>query len=167
MMNVLLIVNILLVVSYVGITIGRMKALPESISAMVYELPKGRQWVWSVWLCLVSFTLMPVLLEKLPDNAEFLGFLTVLGLAGAAVTPLIHADTRKWHYVVAVGAGILSQVCTAILSPWWLVLWLIMLGLQYILENYSDSKAAKALYGKQVFIAECICYMILILGIAF
>lgn len=96
-MNVLLIANILLVVSYVGITIWRMKALPESISAMVYELPEKRQWVWSAWLCLVAVTLF----EPMVFRVEFIGWLTTIGLFGAALTPLIDPEKRRWHYGLA------------------------------------------------------------------
>ena len=164
-MNVLLIANILLVVSYVGITIWRMKALPESISAMVYELPRKRQWVWSAWLCLVAFTLMPVLLEKLPDGVEFLGFLTTIGLVGAAVTPLIQLETRKWHYIFAIGAGVLGQMCVAVLSPWWLLLWFTMIGVLCVMLEWPESRVTKVLQGKGVFIAECICYVTLVCSI--
>lgn len=158
-MTVLLVINILLVVSYVGITIWRMKSLPESISAMVYELPKKRQWVWSAWLVSVAFTLMPVLLEKLPDGVESLGFLTTIGLVGAAVTPLIQLETRKWHYIFAIGAGILGQVCVAVLSPWWLLLWFSMIGVLCVMLEWSESRVTKTLHENGVFIAECICYI--------
>lgn len=164
-MTVLLVINILLVAVYVGATIWRIKALPESISAMVYELPRKWQWVWSAWLVAVAFTLMPVLLEALNGGVEFLGFLTTIGLVGAAVTPLVQPETRKWHYIFAIGAGVLGQVCVAVLSPWWLLLWLIMLAVLYVLLNHPDSKAAKTLHGNGVFIAECICYVTLVCSI--
>ena len=161
-MTVLLVINILLVAVYVAATIWRMKALPESISAMVYELPRKWQWVWSAWLVAVAFTLMPVLLEKLPDGVEFLGFLTTIGLVGAAVTPLVQTETRKWHYILAIGAGVLSQVCVAVLSPWWLLLWFSMIGVLCVMLEWPNSKVAKVLQGNGVFIAESVCYATLI-----
>jgi hypothetical protein len=164
-MTVLLVINILLVAVYVGATIWRMKGLPESISAMVYELPRKWQWVWSAWLVAVAFTLMPVLLEKLPDGVEFLGFLTTIGLVGAAVTPLIQLETRKWHYIFAIGAGVLGQMCVAVLSPWWLLLWFGMIGVLCVMLEWPESRAAKVLRGKGVFIAECICYVTLVCSI--
>lgn len=33
---------------------GKIGGVPDSISAMVYELPKKWQWMWTVWLCLVA-----------------------------------------------------------------------------------------------------------------
>ena len=153
-MTVLLVINILLVAVYVAATIWRMKALPESISAMVYELPRKWQWVWSAWLVAVAFTLMPVLLEKLPDGVEFLGFLTTIGLVGAAVTPLIQLETRKWHYIFAIGAGVLGQMCVAVLSPWWLMVCVVMVYLVIDALVHEDKRWYD---GKVVFIMECLC----------
>ena len=47
----MLLISISLVVLYVGTTIWIKKELPDSISAMVYDLPEGGwRWLWTVWL---------------------------------------------------------------------------------------------------------------------
>jgi len=61
-MIVILIISVLLVVLYVGAAIWRFRALPDSISAMVYALPDGGwRWLWSAWLAIVGIlTFAPV-----------------------------------------------------------------------------------------------------------
>lgn len=128
MMTILTISSFLLTILALGVAIGRMGELPESISAMVYDIPKRYQWTWSAWLLLVGgLTMIPmtdVLAEK---GLELFGFLTMAPLCFVAVMPLTNKDTVRTHYVLSILAVVMSQVCVAIVNPWCLALWGLMI----------------------------------------
>lgn len=163
-MNILLIISILLVVLFVGATIWIKKELPESISAMVYVLPKGGwRWLWSIWLWLVGvLTLAPAIEALDKQDCGFLPFLTMVSLVFVGAWPLFDTDHKKLHYTFGIIAAILSQVCVLALCPWWLLLWLVMafLGIYAYFKPYPQW-----LKGKGVFIAEGICYIGLVCAI--
>lgn len=142
----------------VGVVLMSRGGLPESVSGMVFALPVRRRWVWSVWLVAVALTVMAPLMTALGDVA-WLGWLTVVGLAGAAVTPICNGDTRLLHDICGVAAGILSQVCVACLCPWWLLAWLTWLPLLGgALAAMNDAQdQPRLLEGHAVFAAECTC----------
>lgn len=149
-MSVSLIFSVLLVVSYVGITILKERKLPDSISAMVWVLPDGGwRWLWSIWLVAVSVLTFAPATEILDARGlGIFGFLPMVCLGFVAVWPLFDSEHVKWHYVLAVIGGIASQLTVALLNPWWLFSWLLMA------VTFSKNLRSKA-----VMIAECICYM--------
>lgn len=57
---------------------------------------------------------------------------------------------------IEVGNGVLSQVCVAF---WWLLMWFSMIGVLCVMMEWPNSKEAKVLQGKGMFIAECVCYI--------
>ena len=105
-----------------GIVLMLRGGVPESVSGLVYNLSERMRWAWSGWLIAVATTLMVPLMSALGDVA-WLGWLTVVCLIGAAVTPVFNRDTRTTHYVCGIAAGVLSQVCVACICPWWLLVW--------------------------------------------
>lgn len=150
---ILILLAFLLVASYVGPAVWRKGELPDSISAMVYDLPRRRQWTWSAWLCLVAV----LLFEPLVSATEFLGWWTILFLAGAALTPVVRTDTRRWHYASGVMAGVMSQACVVMICPWWLALWLVFLFVLAQLYARPDGWLARHTEHKGVCVAEVIC----------
>ena len=84
-----LIASILLVVLYTGATIWKKRGLPESISAMVFELPKGWQWVWGVWLWAVAFlTGIPAIEAMSESGTEGIAFAMLACLVITGAIPL-------------------------------------------------------------------------------
>ncbi len=158
-MTALLIVSILLVALYVGATIWRKRELPESVSAMVYELPKGGwQWAWTVWLWIVAiFTLAPAIEILDKSNYGFVGFLTMGLMVFVGAWPLFQSETRTWHYVGGCLAGLMSQVCTCLICPMWLLLWLLMVVIS--LYSMKADTFPWWLEKKGVFISEAVCYL--------
>ena len=156
-MVTLLIIPILLVVLYVGTAIWNSKELPDSVSAMVYDLPRSGQWVWTVWMWAVSLLMCIPLIEVLPENLELLGFLTLWCLVMCGAMPISdNRVSRRAHNVFGILSGVLSQVCVAIVSPWWLLLWsLLAVAWIWTTKDYGR----KALDGKGVFLAEAICLL--------
>lgn len=162
-MRILVILSAVLVIAYVGIAIWKKKELPESISATVYELPRKKQWLWSDWLAAVS----ALLFYPLVENVGGFGWLTVVCLFGTALTPLVKADTKKWHYVFAIAAGVLSQVCVVMLDAMWLGVWMVFVFL--FLSSYVQPEGwlGKAMKGKGVFLAQMACFISLIGSLLF
>lgn len=155
---VFIIISILLVVVFLWDYIMTTHELPESISATVYEMPKGGEWLWSVWLVGVSACLFVPLVE----SCGWLGWLTEVSLMGAALTPLVKRDTKKWHYGFGIAAGIFSQVCVAWLCADWLFTWSVFVFLMGSLYVQPQGWLAKAVEHKGVTVAECVCFIALI-----
>jgi len=152
-MTAMIVCSFLLTASFVGVAIWKAKSLPESISALVYDLPKKRQWVWSAWLVAVS----ALLFVPLTDVCGGLGWLTEVALMGAALTPLVKHETRKWHKWLGIATGVLSQICVVMLCPDWLFAWsafVFVMGSVYV---QPEGNLAKAVIHKGVFVAEVVC----------
>ena len=141
-----------------GVLLMSMGGVPESVSGLVYNLSERMRWAWSGWLIAVALTLMVPLMNTLYDVA-WLGWLTVVCLIGAGVTPIINQETRTMHHVCGIAAGVLSQVCVACLCPWWLLIWAVWLpllaGAMAALNDAEEMPCLMA--GHSVFVAECTC----------
>lgn len=155
-MIALTLVSLILAVG--GLLLMSRGGVPDSISGMVYNLPERKRWVWSLWLVAVALTLMVPLMSALGDVA-WLGWLTVVCLIGAGVTPVINQETWTMHNVCGVAAGVLSQVCVACLCPWWLAVWLLWIPLiAGTMDALNDAEEPPAVCdGKGVLVAEVLC----------
>lgn len=155
-MMILTLVSLALAVG--GIIVMMRGGVPDSISGLVYNLPERKRWVWSGWLISVAASVMVPLMSAL-DDVAWLGWLTVVCLLGAAVTPVFNRDTRTMHHVCGIATGVLSQVCVACLCPWWLLVWLIWLPLLAgTVAAFNDAEETPYFMdGYGVLVAECVC----------
>ena len=138
---------------YIIINIITSKKVPESISAMVYNLPKDKQWIWILYIWTIAFTIGPYIIESLDENFKVLGFLMIASLAFCGAMPLVEDSENIAHNVFGICAGILSQICVALINPMWLLVWIVML----ILFIVHLIKPNKILSKYSVFISECLC----------
>lgn len=99
-----IILSVILLTLFLGFFIYKTKRLPESISALVYELPENKQWLWSAWL----FTIGVCLFSPLVVYFGALGWWLEVCLLGTVLTPLINKDTRVWHYILGIVLCIVS-----------------------------------------------------------
>lgn len=153
----MLFLSALLVALYVSVAIWRWRKLPDSISALVYCLTKKWQWVWTVWLALVTALMAPALTEAMPSAwYSVASHICIICLAMTAAMPLLPGSNNDVHNGLGIAAGILSQVCVAIICPWWLLTWLLFVALcTYIfIENKKT-----VFEGKGTFVIEAICWM--------
>lgn len=151
-MKMTLLISMVVAVLYVGAAICRIKTFPDSISAMVYAF--RFKWLWTIMIWLVAFLLAPCLIEALGEPWQFLGFLSVASLLFCGAMPLFDKENNTLHNIFGISAGILSQMCVAVISPWWLMLWLLWVGV-FVWQTAERS------YGEwrwSVFLAESICY---------
>lgn len=140
-MMAVVMISIVLAVLGVAVAMKDGKGLPESISAMVYDLARYGKWAWTVWVAAVTMTACVPLLEVMPGEWQFLAFLTMACLVFVAFMPLVVTDSRRWHYILAIAGGILSQVCVAVVSPWWLLAWFMYIPLTAGLWRWADGKS--------------------------
>ena len=164
-MMAMTITSLLLALTFVAFAAWRLDGLPESISATVWALPRGGwRWLWTVWLWAVALlTLIPAIEILSRVDMEALGFGTLACLMFCGSMPLFDRDNLKWHWITGIAGCILSQLCVAIISPWWLVawaLWTFLMGSTVI--QPSDGDMRKLFKGKGVFVAEMICFITVI-----
>lgn len=158
-MTTLLLISVLITVLYVGTTIYIHKGLPASVSHMVFNLPRKYQFLWTLFIWAIAFGTCPALLDAMDGSMfQFVGFLFIASLAFIGTLPLIHNDPNTAHSVLAVAAGVLSQLCVLIISPYWLLLW-------FALFYFVFAPIPKWLEGKGIFVLELFCYTTLILAI--
>lgn len=141
-----------------GLLLMSRGGVPESVSGLVYNLSERMRWAWSGWLIAVALTLMVPLMSALGDVA-WLGWLTVVCLIGAAVTPVFRQDTRTMHYVCGIAAGVMSQACVALIEYEWLLVWLVWIPLiAGTMGALNDSdEMPRVLGGYGVIVAEVMC----------
>lgn len=175
-MTYLVLASILLTVLFVGTVIWRRwrstdvsggfperlnEAIPDSISALVYDLPRRRQWLWIVWMWAVSLLTCIPLIETMPDDWRILAFATLACLMLCGAMPISDSNVNhRAHNAFGTLGGILSQACVAITSPWWLLAWLLFVavyGYDLLISKNGRIYPSRWYDGKGVFLAEMIC----------
>lgn len=122
---------------YVGAMAYVSKQIPESISQTVFLLPRKGQWAFTIVMWLVGFLLLPVLLEKVSEQTQFLAFLMVAGIGFVGAAPLVAKEKNTIHYVFAVIAGITSQLLVALNQPLLLLTWFLYIGYNLVAKDVS------------------------------
>lgn len=160
-MTTMTVLSILLAVSFTGAAIWRLRTLPDSISAMVYALPDGGwRWLWSAWLALVGILTFAPVVEMLDGRGlGILGFLPMAMLMFVAAWPIFDREHYKWHNILSTIAAVVSQVDVWLISPYWLLLWLLMPSVVFMKGIYHTGTYFN---GKGVLIAEVVCYVALV-----
>ena len=157
-MTTLLIISILLVVSFVGTAIWRKRELPESISALVYTLPDGGwRYLWTVWIWASTFTLTPSLFEITPENWQFVGFFFIGCLLFVAAMPLVRKSRNKAHEILAIAAGIFSQLCVGIICPWFFLMWVVFAIIPFFDKKWYMPGLPMWMIRSRLFLVEAVC----------
>lgn len=143
--------SIVLTVLFIGTAIALKKQIPESISSLEYIFPHG---LWTIWLWAVTILITPPLLDAIPEDWKFLGFLTVTCLMFVGAMPLIPTESNKAHNILGVTAGILSQLCVLLINPQWLWLWSVWVAV-FVVKTLDKSLSE---WKWSVLLSECICY---------
>ena len=150
-------ISALLVVLYLGAAIWVKRGLPDSISAMVHDLPKGWKWVWAVWLALVTLTLAPALTTSIQSEWRSLAaYLCIVCLAMTAALPLVPGEHNTAHYTCGIASGVFSQLCVAYISKLWLLVWIVVIVL--FIDSVTLASHKERWYEKPaVLVIECLC----------
>lgn len=132
----LVIASITTIALYVGAMVYTGRKIPESISQTVFLLPRKGQWVFTIVMWMVGFMLMPVLMEKVSEQTQFIAFLMIGGVCFVGAAPLVPKAKNTVHYVGAVDAGIASQLLVALNQPL-LLLWFLYIGYTLLAKDVS------------------------------
>lgn len=100
--------------------------VPKSLSQSVYNLPASGRWLWTVIIGAVAGLTMPVLLNHVHPDTQFIAFFACGALGFVAVTPLVHDKhdiSYKVHMTATYACGILSQLLVSLNGPWLLLIW--------------------------------------------
>ena len=165
-MNAALVASILLAASFTGVAIWRKRALPESISSLVYVF--RWKWLWTVWLSVVGLlTCIPTIDVLDTKDMGFLGFLTLACLLFCAAMPIFMRDWKRWHDILGISACVLSQACVSIVCAVWLFAWALFVFLMGSVYVQPQGRLAKAVKGNGVFMAEATCYVSMVGSLLF
>lgn len=138
-MNSLVVIALIVIALYTGAMIYSGRGIPESISQTVFLLPRKGQWVFTVVMWVVGFLLMPVLLEKVSEQTQFIAFLTISGVCFVGASPLVLKEKNTIHYVCAAVAGIASQLLVALNQHLLLLLWFLYVGYTLLAKDGSKN----------------------------
>lgn len=105
------------------------RGLPASLSGMVFgsggetagHTAVGRRALWTAWIMTAAGLLAVPLMEAVAY--KWVAWLTLLCLLAVAVVPLMRSEKNTEHYVYGIAAGVMSQVCVALIEYEWLWLW--------------------------------------------
>lgn len=158
-----MILSILLVVSFTGITIWRTRQVPDSMSAMVYAWKGSWRWLWSVWLWAVALSLAPALIEAMPYGLQFVAFLTIACLAFTGAMPLFMEEQQTAHNILGVLSGVLSQLCVLVISPSCLLLW-VLFAVLFVWHTKGHNESWSS-WRCGTFASEVTCFATLVLSL--
>ena len=127
-MTLLVISALLTIVLYMGAMVYTGRKIPESVSATVFLLPRAGQWLFTIVMWIVGFTLLPSLLEKVSEQTQFLAFIMIAGVMFVGAAPLLANERNTIHYVFAAIAGLSSQLLVALNQPLFLLTWMLYVG---------------------------------------
>ena len=158
MMNIIIAIIILL-----GYTIAlciQGGGVPSSLSASVFDLPKGHSWIWTLVLAAVCFLCVPTYVCKAGDNTQFLAFIAIAALAFVGAAPLVKDKSDlayKVHCVAAVICAVCSQLVLVFNMPEGSVicLWLPFVIALIIKTNAWDFSKWRTM----TFWAEMVCFV--------
>ena len=162
----MIIIATTLLVAYTLILCVVNKCIPDSLSQSVLYLPTTASWLWTLVIGFFGFAIMPAILDRAPEDWEWVAFLSCAGLIGVAFAPLLPGKEQKdgsidksdlgytVHMVGAFAAAIGSQVLIAICQWWILFCWIPWLAYYVYHLFYFQSN-----WRTMVFWAEMTCFL--------
>ena len=166
-MELSVLVSILLVISYLVAVGYRRGALPDSMGSVAYVLPDGGwRWLWSVWLGASVFTLTPKLFFVMSPIGQMCAHAFATAMLLLVLLPLMKHEGDKGVLALGTVACLFSQICVALINPWWLLVWLFIPALW--LDTCMKGATVERWYsGKGVLVCELLCYSDLAFSLLF
>lgn len=162
-MNTMIAIATTLLVAYTLIICVVNKHIPDSLSQSVFFLPPSASWIWTLVIGFFAFAIMPAIIDKTPENWQWLAFISCAGLMAVAFAPLLPGKESadgidksdlgyKVHMIGAFTAAIGSQVLIARCQPLVLLCWI-----PYVVAFIWITKDHK--WRTKVFWAEMTCFL--------
>ena len=104
--------------------VGRVKRCLDSISEISYILP---HWMFTVWIACIALLLSPAIIDSLPDNMKWVGFVSIVGLLTVAASPYYRTENAVMHYAGGWICGLGFMVVVFMNAPYILLGWLLYL----------------------------------------
>lgn len=162
-MATLVLISILL--SALGIVLATWKhrELPESISGLVYDLPKRQQWLWTLWMWAIAVAVGIPLIDSMNGSMfQFLAFFTMVSLVFCGALPLVTDGKNNVHYGLAIVAGVTSQLCVVLIEPLWLLVLPVVLSfvaVAALVQKPWTEWVWQRISGKGIMLLEAVCAM--------
>lgn len=136
------IIGFALIFLYCAIITFKDKDIPNSISQIVYSLSEKWKWTFTLVMFLICFLIAPQLMTVATKcGYDFLGFLTLGGILGVGVDPLVKGNANVIHYTSAIVMGLSSQALVYIINPYLLFGWI-----PYILYTMYSEDGSKNMF---------------------
>lgn len=130
----------LIIFFYCIIVAIKNKEMPNSISQTVYMLSEKWKWLFTVVMFVAAFMIAPQLMTVASAyGCEFLSYLTVAGILGVGVDPLVKNEKNIIHYASAVIMGASSQTLVLLVNPWFLLSWVPYICYTLYMEDGSKN----------------------------
>ena len=127
------------------------KRMPKSLSQMVKASPKW-EYIFAGVLAVYGITTWLSCIDRLPENLQWLLWLTEVGLVIVAVTPITNKDSEGIHLTGALMSAISINTLALLLCPYVLLTWT-----GYLIYTFLTDCLHKKL------VAEIVCGIILTL----
>lgn len=119
----LILLSLVVILTYVGVMIYKIKEIPYSISDTYYSL-EHKLW-FGFAMTATALLLMPSLLSATPENYQFTAFLMCGALLFVGAAPNFKAGMDRPVHIVATSiAALNSQIWIALTCPWLFLVWI-------------------------------------------
>lgn len=146
MKDILATVALLISAGYAILNMHKAKELPDSVSSFSYI--SGVK-LFVLWVIITSALLGYSVVGVLPEHLGWLSFALAGGLLSVGASPLYRSENKVIHYFGGYLFGVVSQVIVFLLSPYWLLLWIIF-PLVFVIKGWKENAT---------FVSELICFV--------
>ena len=161
-MMTMLFISLALAVLYTGAAILAGNRLPDSVSAMVYVMPKAGRYLWTVWIWAVTLLLCPALFETIGEDFGVLAHCFATSMMFVGAMPLVRNESNKAHNVLGVAAGVFSQLCVLLINHCWLIMWFGFVASVFFVVYRKNKSLNIVLTDYGVFLSESFCWLTLV-----
>lgn len=158
MIKVMLIMSIVLAMVYAGLARKKIGDNLVSVSSISYIFPS---WMFTAFFGLESILLAPSIFEHMPEDWQFIGFISLFGLWAVAASPYFHTEAKVLHYFGGYLFCVAAQVIVAFNQPFLLLGWLPVVC--YVISGLLTKNKRE----DETFWAEVTAYSILVICLIF
>lgn len=134
---------------------------PISLSSIVHLYNKYTwQGVWAIWITVVSICVGAPSVSMLVGIGKLIPVFMMACLFFTSALPLTLGNITELHNCLAIVGGVLSQVIVTMINPWFLLLWVLFL-------LYLSIEVDESLRGRELLLAEVICFLSISLSLMF
>lgn len=156
--------GVILLAVYVAVYIAKHKTIPYSLSDTYFSLKHTV--LFSVLMVGLAFLTAPALIETMPSERSFLGFLVAAGLLFVGAAPNFKGGMQKWIHIAGTAiTGIASVFYVIEICAWLHLVWIpyaVYLAVMFIRNRKKGLSIYDAfLECKPLFLVEMIIFALL------